>query len=168
MPVPTDAPTDSIRREIGQQQPFQSAAQAAVVSLMRTASLLRRRFENLADREDLTFQQYNVLRILRGADGPLPTMEIGKRLIEVTPGITRLIGRLETKGLVRRKRSDEDRRRVLCRLTESGRSALQTLDAPMDALDEACMRELNTDEQNTLLLLLDKVRSGLHEMPEVD
>ena len=168
MPPASDDPTASIRREIGQQQPFQSTAQAAVVSLLRTASLLRRRFEHLAAREDLTFQQYNVLRILRGADSPLPTMEIGKRLVEVTPGITRLIGRLEDKGLVRRERSEEDRRQVLCSLTESGESALDTLDAPMDALDEASMRGLTAEEQTTLLDHLAKVRTELDDMPAVD
>jgi len=153
----------SIREEIGQDRPFRSDAQAAVVSLLRTASLIRRRFEQLAGEEELTFQQYNVLRILRGANGPLPTMTIGERLIEETPGITRLVGRLESKALVRRTRSAEDRRQVLCQLTEKGDRVLRRLDAPMDALDESCMEGLSSEEQEVLLRLLMQVRDRLPE-----
>jgi DNA-binding MarR family transcriptional regulator len=95
-------------------------------------------------------------------------MEIGERLVEVTPGITRLIRRLEDKELVRRERSDEDRRQVLCSLTDAGRSALERLDAPMDALDDACMQGLSTEEQNTLLHLLAETRVHLPELPLSD
>ena len=104
----------SVRQEIKQARAFASPGQEAVVALLRTASLVRRRFEALMQDHGITFQQFNVLRILRGASKPLPTMEISQRMIEQTPGTTRLLDRLEEKGLVERERCQEDRRQVLC------------------------------------------------------
>jgi MarR family 2-MHQ and catechol resistance regulon transcriptional repressor len=159
----------SIQQETGQTQPFRSKRQEAVVSLLRTASLLHRRFEELAQREGITFQQYNVLRILRGAGGPLPTMEIGERLVEQTPGITRLLDRLERKGLVRRARHPEDRRQVLCEMTQAGIELLRKVDGPVDALDEASMANLSEEALDELLRALAVVRCTLREVgPEGD
>lgn len=154
-------PTASIQHEIGQERPFRSTAQAAAVSLLRTASLLHHRFEVVAQQEDITFQQYNVLRILRGADGPLPTMLIGERLVQQTPGVTRLLDRLEKKGLIQRIRSATDRRQVHCALTPAGHRMLDRLAAPFDRLDDASMGGLTEREQAELLRLLDAVRQAL-------
>jgi DNA-binding MarR family transcriptional regulator len=109
----------------------------------------------------VTLQQYNVLRILRGAgeDG-LPTLSIGERMIEEAPGITRLIDRLEVKGLVRRERCAQDRRQVLCWLTPAGLALVNRIDEPMDSADEGAVGTLSSDEQTTLCKLLDKVRAG--------
>ena len=109
----------------------------------------------------ITSQQFNVLRILRGAaPAPLPTLEIGERMIEQTPGITRLLDRLETKGLVARKRCRTDRRQVHCRITEAGLALLATLDRPADELGEALMRPIGRAGQKQLVALLDRIRAG--------
>ena len=126
----------TLQHEIGQTHPFRSTAQEAVVGLLRTASLLRHRFAAVVEPHQITFQQYNVLRILQGAGLPLPTMEIGRRMIEPTPGITRLIDRLEAKGLVRREPHPQDRRQVLCAITPQGTQLIDTLDRPITDLDE--------------------------------
>ncbi len=149
-----------VQREIGQIRPFSSVAQEAVVGLLRTASEVQGRFSALLEPHGLSFPQYNVLRILRGAGGALPTMHIGSRLIDRTPGITRLVDRLEARGLVVRTRTPEDRRVVVCSLTESGAELLSRLDAPVSELDEACMEALAVEDVVQLVGLLDRIRAG--------
>src|SRR5690606_687467 len=103
-------------------------------------------------------QQYNVLRILRGAlPEPLPTMEIAARMMEQTPGITRLLDRLEEKGLVRRERCGEDRRRVLCSITEEGVDLVDSLDAPVERADRDLLGVLGEAELRRLIALLDRI-----------
>ena len=110
----------------------------------------------------LTPQQYNVLRILRGAGSdPLPTLEIGSRMIEQAPGITRLLDRLEAKGLVERERCREDRRRVLCRISASGRKLLTSLDKVIADTDSATVAGLNSKQQRVLINLLDAIRAEI-------
>lgn len=153
----------TLQDEIGLPGPFQSTAQAAFAGLLRTASMLRRRFAAILEPYDLTPSQYNVLRILRGADEPLPTMQIRERLIEETPGVTRLVDHLAEKGLVQRERCLDDRRRVLCTITPAGLQLLDKLDTPVDRFDEASMGVLNPPEQEQLIERLDAIRAGLRE-----
>src|SRR3954469_12277006 len=123
----------ALQRELRQRRPFQSPAHEAVVGLLRTADLIRRHAAALVEPHGVTVQQFNVLRILRGAgtDG-LPTLEVAERMIEQTPGVTRLLDRLEAKELVRRQRCPKDRRQHLCWITEKGLSLLEKLDSVTD------------------------------------
>ena len=152
----------SLREEIRQNKPFGSPAQEAILALSRTADVLQRRFAELVEPHGISLQQYNVLRILRGAgrDGT-PTLEIAERMIQKTPGITRLLDKLETKRLVRRKRCPEDRRQVLCWITDSGRDLLASLDEPLAASGIQAMQSLSTPEVRTLIAVLERVRAGL-------
>jgi DNA-binding MarR family transcriptional regulator len=94
-----------LQDELKQNKPFPSAAHEGGLGLMRTADVLRRRGAAVVEPRGITLQQYNVLRILRGAgEEGLPTLEVAARMVEQTPGITRLLDRLEVKGLVRRQR----------------------------------------------------------------
>jgi DNA-binding MarR family transcriptional regulator len=153
------APT--AREAIGQTRPFRSAAQEAVVALLLTAEAVRNRFAALlAGHEEITFQQYNVLRILRGAGAAgLPTLEIVERMVEKTPGITRLIDRLEAARLVERERPDSDRRQVFCRITGRGEKLLRELDPKVDALDDDALASLSKREVTGLVALLDRIRN---------
>lgn len=131
------------------------------MALLRTADVLRRRFESVFQPHGITSQQYNVLRILRGArPEALPTMEIADRMLERTPGITRLVDRLEEKGLVRRQRSQEDRRCVLCTVTEEGLELLAELEEPVDRADRDVVSMLDEDEVKELIGYLDRIRDG--------
>ena len=112
-----------------------SLQQEASVAVLRAAGLIRRSVAGLLQGYSLTPPQYNVLRILRGATEPLPTMEIAARLVDEEPGITRLIDALEGADLVKRARSDSDRRRVDCRITKKGLKTLREIDRPIDDLD---------------------------------
>jgi DNA-binding MarR family transcriptional regulator len=151
----------SITEEIKQTRPFRSKSQEATVALMRTAHLLRRKVEEVCGAEGITSQQYNVLRILRGARGPLPTMEISDRMVETAPGITRLICTLEQSGYIRREQWPGDRRQVLCQITPAGLRVLDKLDGPMDQLDDATTGTLTNEQVQSLLDALDLIRAHL-------
>lgn len=153
--------TSALQREIRQRRPFSSPGQEATLGLLRTADVLRRFVARVLEPYDVTPQQYNVLRILRGAgtDG-LPTLTIGERMLEDSPGVTRLIDRLAAKGLVDRARSTEDRRQVLCRITSVGLDLLARVDEPMNASDDHALGMLTVDEQKELIRLLDRIRAG--------
>ncbi len=134
-----------------------------MIGLNLTVERLRWPFQELMQQHgDLTSQQYNVLRILRGAGAQgLPTLEIGDRMVERTPGISRMIDRLERKGLVARTRAAEDRRQVLVTITDDGSALLKSLDRPIDKLTERVMGVLSETETRELVRLLDKLRNGL-------
>jgi DNA-binding MarR family transcriptional regulator len=151
----------AVQREIRQRKPFASPAQEAVVSLLRTADVLRSRLAGVVEPHGITLQQYNVLRILRGAGAAgLPTLEIALRMVERAPGITRLLDRLEAKRLVKRKRCPRDRRQVLCWITRSGLDLLARLDRPMERGDGAALGGLPRQDLGRLVRLLDAVRAS--------
>jgi len=154
--------TTRIQDEIKQNKPFHSRKEEAAVALMRTADLLRRMVGAVVDSRDITPQQYNVLRILRGAGARgLPTLDIAERMIEQTPGITRLIDRLEAKELVSRERCPTDRRQVFCRITKPGLRLLGSLDAPIREAGERALSVMGERELASLIRLLDRTRDGL-------
>jgi DNA-binding MarR family transcriptional regulator len=157
----------SIRDEIRQSRPFVSAADEAVVTLLATADRVRTALAQVVEGHGITLQQYNVLRILRGA-GPegLPTLEIAARMIEHNPGVTRLVDRLEARKLVRRVRCPEDRRQVLCHATQTARRLLEGLDAPMTDAGRLTLASLDSSRAKELIRLLDAVRASSASMVE--
>ncbi len=149
----------SIRDEIRQTRPFASLATEAVLTLLRTADQVRTGLAAVVEPHGITPQQYNVLRILRGAGAEgLPTLDIAERMIERSPGITRLLDRLEAKRLVRRRRCPEDRRQVLCCATEQALALLDRVDGPMDEATAAAVAPLDERRAAQLVRLLDAVR----------
>lgn len=141
-----------------------SAAGAAYRALLATSNRVRTSFETLLAPFDITAQQYNVLRILRGAepDG-LPTLTIAERMVERTPGITRMIDRLEAKALAAREFRRDDRRCVHCRITDKGLDLLELLDDPVQEFNSAAFRTLSAREIAQLTTLLEKIRHA-HEL----
>lgn len=160
------SPPGRLQGEIKQTRPFGSVAQEATLGLLRTADVVRRHMAGLIEPEGITAQQYNVLRILRGA-GPegLPTLEIAERMIEQAPGITRLLDRLEAKRLVHRERCPTDRRQVTCRITSAGLTLLAALDPVVQRADVQLAGGLTQAEQRQLVRLLDRLRRNLTERP---
>jgi len=152
-----------LQQELKQRKPFQSIAQEALLGLMRTTDLVRRQASAFVEPHGITLQQYNVLRILRGAgtDG-VPTLDVAERMVEQTPGITRLLDRLEAKGFVKRQRCPKDRRQHLCWITPKSAALLETLDRPMVQFGEQLMKGLKQEERVTLIRLLDALRA-VHE-----
>src|SRR3954464_791238 len=114
---------------------------------MRRGDLIRRNMAAVLGSHDLTEQQYNVPAGLRGAgERGLPTLDIAERMIEETPGITRLIDRLEAKKLVTRERCTVARRRVYCRIPRAGVELVNALDQPMLEGAEAALSGLKKRE----------------------
>ncbi len=147
-------------REIRQTKPFRSVSEEAAIGLMRTADVIRRGFSAVVESEGITLQQYNVLRILRGAgERGLPTLEIADRLVEHAPGITRMIDRLIAKKLAARDRCAEDRRIVYCAITGEGRKVVGRLDDPMLHSCRAALDPLSKQDQRRLIAMLDALRA---------
>jgi DNA-binding MarR family transcriptional regulator len=142
----------------GQKSSLPSRQQEAVVSILRATAHVRRFGLRVFDQHGITSQQYNVLRILRGAGpGGLPTLDIAERMIDHTPGITRLLDRLEVKKLVRRERPSDDRRQVLCYVTKAGLDLLGKLDTPLKNVAKQALHMLSDSELDDLIRLLKRV-----------
>ena len=151
----------ALQRELKQRRPFPGPEQEAAVALVRTTDLLRREVERALEPLGLTPQQFNVLRILRGArPETLPTLEIGERMIERSPGVTRLLDRLERQKLVRRERCHEDRRRVLCSITPAGLALLERADAPVHDAERRVLGRLSRAGIARLLRQLEVLRAS--------
>ena len=153
--------TSTLRDEIKQIRPFRSRAEEVAVSILRTTAVVQRYMSQVVEPQGITIQQYNVLRILRGAgETGLPTLAIRDRMVEEAAGITRLLDKLETAGHVVRERSTPDRRQVVCHITPQGLELLASLDSPMDVANKLCGSMLDDDEQQQLVELLGAVRAS--------
>ncbi len=154
-------PARTLREELQLSQGFSSDAVEAYVSMVRTAQVLQDEVSALLRTQSLSPPQYNVLRILRGAGAAgLPCLAIGERMVARVPDVTRLLGRLEDRGLAIRERSQADRRIVNVRITPEGLTRLAALDEPLQALHEAQFDRLGKDEVRRLLDALDRLRHG--------
>lgn len=147
--------------EVTAEERFRSREQQTTLGLLRTADAIRRHYTLVIEPHGITLQQYNVLRILRGA-GPdgLPTLTVGERMIEQTPGVTRLVDRLESKKLVDRVPCAKDRRRVFCRITTHGLALLDELDDPINRADAQVVSVLHAADLDSLIDMLDRVRAA--------
>jgi DNA-binding MarR family transcriptional regulator len=134
------------------------------VSLQRTAEALARGAEDLLKPYGLSGTQYNILRILRGAgDEGLGCSEIGGRLISRDPDITRLLDRMESRGLIARARQTQDRRVVETRITTEGLQLLAELDEPVSELHRRQLRHIPQRQLQQLASLLDRAREPLEK-----
>jgi DNA-binding MarR family transcriptional regulator len=147
--------------EIKQTKPFPRPGQEALVSILRTAAVLEYEINEALKPFDLTSTQYNVLRILRGAEpNGLCGREVGERLITPLPDVPRLLDRMTEAGLVARKRDPEDRRHVTARITPRGLRLLDEVQPTLEAIERKRTRALGRDQIQALLEHLDLVRSG--------
>jgi DNA-binding MarR family transcriptional regulator len=138
----------------GQRRGAACPEEAAFLDLLRTTDMLSRGLVPLLKTEDLSATQYNVLRILRGAPGGLACGEISSRMITRDPDITRLLDRLESRGLISRRRETKDRRTVIAWITPEGLTVLARLDAPVKAAHRKQLGHLGRERLRTLSELL--------------
>jgi len=152
---------DNLEKELKQTKPFGSDEEAVGLAILVTAEHLRVRGTELFRSKDLTHTQYNVLRILRGAgtDG-ISCREIGERMITRDSDITRMLDRLEARGLIFRERQTDDRRVVLTFISKTGLDLLAELDGPVTDMNKNTLGHLSRKELETLSQLLKKVRSS--------
>lgn len=145
---------------------FDSPEQEAFLNLWRTYDRLRALEEELFAQYDLAPQQYNALRLLRGEHpGTLPTLALASRLVSRAPDITRLLDKLEGRGLVFRDRPAENRRLVRVGITEAGLALLAQLDGPVRACHARQLGHLPPRALRDLVALLRAARQP-HEDPE--
>ena len=135
--------------------------EAAFLDLLRTTDMLSRGLIAILKTEDISSTQYNVLRILRGSPEGLPCGEIANRMITRDPDITRLLDRLEKRGLTSRCRQTKDRRMVMVRITPEGLKLLARLDEPVQDGHRRQLGHLGPDRLLELTELLHAARANV-------
>jgi DNA-binding MarR family transcriptional regulator len=149
-----------LKAEIAQGPPFSSAEEEAMLNVMRTADILHREFQLRARSWGITSTQYNVLRILRGAQPQgLPCAAIGDRMIAAEPDITRLLNRLKGLKLIRQRRDHHDRRVVITHISEAGLELLHQMDPVIDRAPQELLGHLSPSEIAELIRLLELART---------
>jgi DNA-binding MarR family transcriptional regulator len=144
--------------DIHQTKPFASIEEELLVSLLRTGDVLHERFEQIIRPFNISMTQYNVLRILRGAEPTGRTCgEIGERMIAREPDVTRLLERMDKAGLIKRTRDSQDRRVVVTRITSGGLKLLDEMEPKLRELD-GVLKPMGERKIETTLKLLDEVR----------
>jgi MarR family 2-MHQ and catechol resistance regulon transcriptional repressor len=152
-------PKMGIEKDI-QQAKFRNAHQKAAVNLIYTLSWMKDKIKCIIEVEDITSQQFNILRILRGSfPQPLSTLQIRERMLEKMSDTSRIVDRLIAKGLVKKVICKNDRRLVDVIITDKGKKLLERLDARQDEID-GILGNLSEKDANILSDLLDKIRDG--------
>ncbi|RYZ31013.1 MAG: MarR family transcriptional regulator [Chitinophagaceae bacterium] len=141
-----------------QQPKFRNEYQKTVINIIYTYNWLTEQSKKFFEKEDITPQQFNILRILRGAGKPLSTLQIRQRMLDKMSDTSRIVDRLVKKGLVKKVICKTDRRLVDVSISESGSQLLEKLDQYSDEM-EAIISNLSEQEAATLNGLLDKMRA---------
>jgi DNA-binding MarR family transcriptional regulator len=145
--------------EIGQTRPFELAEEEAVLNIARTAEVLGQSMAEFLREYKLSPTQYNVLRILRGAGAAGVTCsQIAERMIGRDPDITRLLDRLESRGLIARQRGKEDRRVVVTRIAAEGLNLLNAIDAPLRNFLRRRLAGIGKQSLSAMIDQLERVR----------
>jgi DNA-binding MarR family transcriptional regulator len=147
----------SLENEINQHK-FRNEYQKSAINIVYTYNWLTERMYKVFDQWEITSQQFNILRILRGAGEPLSTLQIRQRMLDRMSDTSRIVDRLVIKGLVKKSVCKNDRRLVDVVITDKGRKLLEQLDEYNDQLDDV-MKNLTESEARTLNELLDKLRN---------
>jgi DNA-binding MarR family transcriptional regulator len=147
----------SLEKDISQQH-FRNEHQKAVINLIYTFNWMNEKLNRHFDPYEITQQQFNILRILRGAGRPLSTLQIRQRMLDKMSDSSRIVGRLIIKGLVKKAISLEDRRLVDVELTEKGSTLLQQMDGLNEAFDSV-VKNLSQEDARQINELLDKIRN---------
>lgn len=151
----------SLENDINQHV-FRNEYQKSVLNLIYTFNWMNESLNKRFEPFDITQQQFNILRILRGAGQPLSTLQIRQRMLDKMSDTSRLVDRLIKKGLVKKTVCSEDRRLVDVLLTEKGKKLLQHMDE-LEPEFEAVLQNLNRAEATQLNELLDKIRTAKKE-----
>lgn len=147
--------------ELIKQPSFASAGQEAFLNVMVTSAWLQSEMTAAMAPHGVTPAQYNVLRILRGSHPKkLTCSDIGERLLDRTPDVTRLLNRLQRAGLIRRARADHDRRVVEVSITDDGLTLLKAMQADIDAVEQRITGHLSETQHRQVSELMETMRSA--------
>jgi DNA-binding MarR family transcriptional regulator len=157
----------SLKQEIVQERPFSSAEEEALLNVMRTSDTLQRAFQRRTRKWGVTSTQYNVLRILRGAQPRgLTCAALGSRMITAEPDITRLLTRLKALKLIRQHRDRNDRRVVWTQISEDGLELLKSMDPLIEQLPHEMLGHISRAELAEFIRLLELAREKIAGMLE--
>ncbi len=149
----------TVKESIKQTRPFPNTASEAYFNIVLLAQDLLHRTSQVLRPYELSLPQYNALRILRGAGEEGRTCrEIGERMVHRVPDVTRLLDRLEARGLITRQRSPLDRRMVRVSITPAGEDVLAPLDEPLAELHNTTLGAMGTEKLRSLIALLEEAR----------
>lgn len=148
----------SIEKEIHMRK-FRNEYQKAMVNLIYTSNWMNERVKTIFEQFDITGQQFNILRILRGAGEPLSTLQIRQRMLDKMSDTSRIVDRLVIKELVKKVVCRTDKRMVDITITEKGLKLLEEMDIHQDAID-GVLHNLSESEAKTFNGLLDKIRQA--------
>jgi DNA-binding MarR family transcriptional regulator len=137
---------------------FRNEWQKAMINLTFTHSWVNERFKRMLDAFDITPQQFNILRILRGAKEPISTFQIRERMLDKMSDTSRIVDRMVVKKLVLKKVCRHDKRRLDIGISAKGLKVLEEIDRLESNMD-AIMQGLNDEDARALNDLLDKLRS---------
>jgi DNA-binding MarR family transcriptional regulator len=140
-----------------QQQIFRNEYQKACVNIIFSANWLHEKINVFLEEEDITQQQYNILRILRGSQKPLSTLQIRERMLDKMSDTSRIVERMLRKGLVEKNICSSDKRLVDVVLTQEGYTVLEKLDKRNEEIDNI-LEHLSIEEAEMISRLLDKMR----------
>jgi MarR family 2-MHQ and catechol resistance regulon transcriptional repressor len=140
-----------------QQVNFRNEHQKAAINLIYTYNWMSEKMKSFFDKEDITPQQFNILRILRGAGTPLSTLQIRHRMLDKMSDTSRIVDRLMVKNLVKKSTCTKDKRLVDVCISDKGKKLLERLDLLQDDMD-AVLKNLTSEDAQKLNNLLDKIR----------
>lgn len=149
-----------LEQEINQKK-FRSEYQKLVINMVYTSKWLEGIMDNFFREANLTPQQYNVLRILRGSVEPLSTCSIRERMLDKMSDASRIVDRLKVKGLVTKKTDNYDKRLVAVEISKKGLKLLEILDPQINELEDK-FSGLSIEDAETINLLLDKMRTKIN------
>jgi len=146
-----------IEKDISQAK-FRSEYQKATINLIYTFNWMNEQIKNMLDQYDITPQQFNILRILRGAGKPISTLQIRQRMLDKMSDTSRIVDRLIKKELVKKVICEGDRRLVDVSISDNGLQLLERIDHHQDQMDSV-FKNLDEEQAITLNNLLDKIRN---------
>ena len=148
----------SLEKDISQRT-FRNEYQKGVINLIYTYNWLNEKMKSFFDKEDITGQQFNILRILRGAGIPISTLQIRERMLDKMSDTSRIVDRLVLKGLAKKNVCKNDKRLVDVSITIKGKNLLEKIDKREHEMD-AVFSNLSQAEGKILNNLLDKIRQS--------
>jgi DNA-binding MarR family transcriptional regulator len=146
-----------------QQTNFRNEFQKMGINIIYTANWLNEKMGQILSTEDITQQQYNILRILRGSDAPLSTLKIRERMLDKMSDTSRIVDRLIVKGLVEKTACVKDKRLVDITVTKKGLQLLEKLDALNEQID-SILKGVSEKEATTINQILDKLREDTQHL----
>lgn len=149
----------SLEKDIQQTRSFRNERHKAIVNMIYTHNWVLEKLKDVLKEDDITHQQFNILRILRGSNGPISTLQIRERMLDKMSDTSRIVDRLILKGLATKSISEQDKRLVDVLITEKGLQTLSRIDNKHERLDDI-LSNITYEEAGMINVIFDKIRGS--------